>query len=881
MSKCTRKWISFVITLFMLITLVPASIEAAPRTSFPDVAENYWGAKDIAKAGLLEIIQGDDKGMFAPEQPVTQLQAIIMAIRAKGLQDKVNQLTDTSSFYLPEPEGKPYPAWAKAYVVVAYQHGLIKYEENRFKWDQPASRAWVSQLMVRTAGKDSDVTGASGETLTFTDRASIPSWAIRYVEVAVNLGLVTGYNDGTFQPNKAVKRVEMAALISRVLPYTNLSGWHQGTILEVGTTDILVNENGETKRYSINLSTIVYDGKTKGTPSQLTKNRAAQFITDTYGSVKFIEMGEIQAPPVTRTKGTVISFYQSQNLLVIKNKDNQLVTLEITPNVRLLGPSSVVPSLSDIQTGVELEVTLNSEGKVTEILLSSVSTRGSVEGTVAILDLQNNIMTLNTIGGLKTYLLSSTTTVDYQGIRFATVRDIQVGDKVKLDVENNAVTKVTLIQMKQQAELKGSIVQLTPESNILTLRGETGKLQAYEVSPDAEIIIQGLNQPALKDVKVGDEVSVSITEGKISRIEVLGRTVISALTGKVINVDTRNLVINLRNDANKLLAYEIDPNVEVRIDGVSSPDLTDLSTDQRVQISLDDNKVTYIEVINTVEGKVVDITDRRREITIYDSLTGKNVTYTYISDVDVDAIDISSPDIDDVDDGDEVVLHFDSSQRVDEIWVKRSIIRTLDEINTSRERIKVEDEDGNSKTYYYDKRDTQLTIEGIANPSWSDLKAGDILRLQFTGNDLIAVAQYPLEVGQITQVSLYNKSITVGLYNGTTKSYTITDKDTIWLTAENKTGSFASFAVGDRIQILPNSDGSLKYIKAEKKSTKIAYVDPSNWRLFEDVTYRFINLSKKVFIQKAGTEKGLSEVTGKNVNLYYINDLVIEVEILN
>src|SRR5690606_4730864 len=47
------------------------------------------------------------------------------------------------------------------------------------------------------------------------DAKEIPAGAIGYINVALEHGIVSGYPDGTFKPNKNVTRAEMAALLNR------------------------------------------------------------------------------------------------------------------------------------------------------------------------------------------------------------------------------------------------------------------------------------------------------------------------------------------------------------------------------------------------------------------------------------------------------------------------------------------------------------------------------------------------------------------------------------------------------------------------------------------------------------------------------------------
>jgi len=57
----------------------------------------------------------------------------------------------------------------------------------------------------------------SGASLPFTDRAEIGAWAEEAIAHAVRVGIVNGYGDGRFRPNVPITRSEMATMIARAL----------------------------------------------------------------------------------------------------------------------------------------------------------------------------------------------------------------------------------------------------------------------------------------------------------------------------------------------------------------------------------------------------------------------------------------------------------------------------------------------------------------------------------------------------------------------------------------------------------------------------------------------------------------------------------------
>ncbi|OMF79330.1 S-layer homology domain-containing protein [Paenibacillus glucanolyticus] len=61
----------------------------------------------------------------------------------------------------------------------------------------------------------------AGSELIFTDKAEIGAWAQKAVSQALQLGIIKGYEDGTFGPNRNITRAEMAMMIAKTLKLPN------------------------------------------------------------------------------------------------------------------------------------------------------------------------------------------------------------------------------------------------------------------------------------------------------------------------------------------------------------------------------------------------------------------------------------------------------------------------------------------------------------------------------------------------------------------------------------------------------------------------------------------------------------------------------------
>ncbi|MDR9856076.1 S-layer homology domain-containing protein [Paenibacillus sp. VCA1] len=183
---------------------------------FKDIEDANWASAYIAKMKSKNVLQGFEDGSFRPNQPVTRVEAIVMAVRLLGLEDQAKAQKPDAKLFFKDAEqiNKKYP-WAKGYILTALENGLFDASEQSVQPEKPASRVWIAGLLVKSLGLQQEALHEMNKTPSFKDAASIPAGSIGYVNVAVEKGIIGGYPDGTFKPNKSVTRAEIAALLDR------------------------------------------------------------------------------------------------------------------------------------------------------------------------------------------------------------------------------------------------------------------------------------------------------------------------------------------------------------------------------------------------------------------------------------------------------------------------------------------------------------------------------------------------------------------------------------------------------------------------------------------------------------------------------------------
>lgn len=101
--------------------------------------------------------------------------------------------------------------WAKQNIEKLVALGIIKgYSNGTFKPDNSITRAEFATVLARSMGWQENTEAAK-----FTD--SIPAWAKGFIGVMVGKGVVKGYEDNTFRPDKTINRAEMAVMIVRAM----------------------------------------------------------------------------------------------------------------------------------------------------------------------------------------------------------------------------------------------------------------------------------------------------------------------------------------------------------------------------------------------------------------------------------------------------------------------------------------------------------------------------------------------------------------------------------------------------------------------------------------------------------------------------------------
>ncbi len=177
-------------------------------TAFRDVTESNWAYEYVDFASIREIVAGVGDNLFEPDGGLTRAMFVTILGRIHGnlgAYDK-HSFTDVES-----------GSWYEEYVSWASYNGIVEgYDAEHFGPDDKITREQICAMIDRYM-KYEGYNNAAETVDKFTDDALISDWAYDSVETVKNLGIVVGYEDGSFRPQGIATRAEGATIFTKLI----------------------------------------------------------------------------------------------------------------------------------------------------------------------------------------------------------------------------------------------------------------------------------------------------------------------------------------------------------------------------------------------------------------------------------------------------------------------------------------------------------------------------------------------------------------------------------------------------------------------------------------------------------------------------------------
>ncbi len=847
-------------------------------SSFNDVQDSHWALKHIVKMNLRGVVTGYEDNTFAPDKSVTQLEAVLMAVRNMNVQDELlsTNISQDLPFTVPEWAREKF----KKELFFALQAGLIVPAEDNFEASSNATRAWMTQLMVRMIDKDSEASLLAYQTPSFTDFADIPRWALGYINTAIKYDLISGFPDNSFRPSDSVTRAQSVALLSRSEQYlTADENSLEGKILNLSGSRLSISSNGTVKSYDITANTVVFNSN--DLPCDWIELNINDTVRILFDGAKVIYVDVIQEDTsVAQISGTVLYVIPAENLIVVKDQEGDIHTKNLDPDAVCVNQSGITIDISQIQSGYQVQLGLNAEGKIINLQVSGADKNISDSGTIYAIDTEQKLIIIESkLSGFKSFQYDEYLQIIIGNQRFSTIADLQIGDEVKIKAIGSLLTDIEFVKAQQDMSISGKILLNSPEKQLLVIEQDSG-IYTFSLANTVTIKIPGKVSPDIYDLAPDDMVDLQLEDGKIVSITVNNRYVQDTRSGTIFAVDATNSIITIKTDSDQLETFEVNKAARIVIDNSKNALLSDLEQDTKVEFELLDDKIIYLETCNTIKGYLASINADRNIISIKTSAS-KAETYILADNVDVYKEGVSRPDLYDINNNDYVELKLDDDL-VSMIKVQNICIYEILRIYESSERLRVEDEDGDARNLYLDSGvDISISgISGISSPDIEDLNEGDTIRATFLGYDLIKLEVIPVVYGEITAINSYSKTISVRSFEGDLYNYEF-DSGTEIIDNIQTYYSLNALATGDRVKIKENVERETRFYIMTKVSASYVSVNDDTDKVYvkKNGSYVYYYLASPVYIHSSGQSLSFRHLEKNDfIDLYIYDDRVYEID---
>ncbi len=580
-------------------------------------------------------------------------------------------------------------------------------------------------LAAATACMSVSVLGA-----TFSDVEDTPySWAQPYIEEMAEQKLISGYEDGTFKPGKTVSRIETISLFARAMGSREDINAKTLSIAMEKYADVI--DGFELNFGAEDVAYMLYRGV-------LTEAEATAYLKD---DAKNEPMKRFEAATII-TKAMGAEAEAKRNLVMdLEYTDVSEIPSSAKKYVYYVTEKEIMSGMGD-----------NTFSPNTDVLRSQIAVM--LSNTVGKMELSVNSVKINAIDtdsmqltavddGDEEYKLSYTEDSAFfiegeksqakqipEGVRAIVAL---VGDEVMyVDIHSTVPDQVIEAMYVSYQSVEGKI-------SITVRDAKTKDNVSYPVNSSSLKVVKAGNNATIRDIKEGDFVTVTLTEGEVVRIEAINKD--EVIRNAVIEAidhtsDAPTITISHADEAYDGKVFVIGNNVEVIKDG-NVTDMNSVYRGDNASITLEYGELA--KIVATGNRKTVEGTIREIKIAENPAITvmvnGSEVTYDVTKDIKI-TVNGEDADLYAFRVGDKVTLTTESEAVIkiastSTITTSGNATGTVTSVNNSYKFIKllVTDASGASyeeTIYCKDNKTTFITAQGQSK-AFKDIVAGSVI----------------------------------------------------------------------------------------------------------------------------------------------------------
>ncbi len=593
--------------------------------------------------------QGNTITNFGPADAVTQAVGLTLCarmmvdkdLREEILSDRLTQMRTVIPGTAKDPDDANAPfMWFRREAAVCLELGIIQESDlislrDNDRLGATMTKAEFAQYLVRAMGLEDFAKSLNADTLPFQDEQSITREYRPYVKLLSTYGVLTGDENGNFNPNSSMNRAVCATMLSRAIEnivegrevdleiprYADYT-WAAGTIKSVDVTSdghrvlTLTRTFGGEAEYTLPLGVSIH---LYNMPGEATDLKAGSYAKLIFASDK-TTVADIRVTPaglLTPIQGSCDEVNQEyvevNGLRYTLNQFTQISAGGKTGGVEVLDDKAEYTTAKVLSDTHNVAYTLALSGgtrQVDGILAGITTSTGAVKTTT---------ITVNSFNGLSnSYTLPQDVTITADG-QSATLLTSHVGKHVILRVDDENLGAVESLEL----DLGGNYIQGVLNSvatdkdgirQVQVTRNGDSKRTPYEVDGACAITFDG-EEIGYGGLTSGAYVTARLEGGVLTEISAWRsmEEITGTLTGRTYG-DPTVLTVTKADGTTAQFSIPLSELTQLTIlVEDEKADMTRVNTGDTVKFTLRYHEVTQI-----------DVTPRKADVTgVLDSITSK------------------------------------------------------------------------------------------------------------------------------------------------------------------------------------------------------------------------------------------------------------------
>lgn len=779
-TKSLKKWVSAVAITATIWTGAAGGVPSVSAASnlFSDVKSGHWAEKHVTKLALQGIIRGNGDGTFNPSGSIRREDAVIMALNFMGLADDIDK---TAPITL--PSSVKVDDYAAHYVHEAIKRKLLFVEEEAVLAEQEkldhwgksqASREWVTRLLVRAIGKESEAVANGGKTTSFEDDGNIGQEYKAYVVTAVENGLVSGVTPTTFDPKAPINRASIATLISKAQSKLSVaySGQVYGILLAIDPEKItLLHQDGAIREYRTTPDTMYakFDSDQPASLASLKLYSQALLIHNADSTIGYVE--QMDNLTHIKTEEGVFSKVDegSAQIWLSVGSGFKAYRYDVFSEPSAVDATGKTVSLQDVPEGAPVTLTLDTQDRVLSITVKQALINKTGSGTVVSWDAATGALEVAdpATGAVEKLTVSPSAVFKFVDTP-VTKEELKKEASITYEMKNGSVVSI-VIAKPLYTTVEGKLYSVDTSNRTIVYLVD-GKPEAKFLADTASVIIEGMANPGLADLQKDDSVTLTLdTNDKVTKIAVNNRSVqyLTATVGGYLS-KTKTLSLIPENNG-KPINLVLSDNVRYDLNGstLSETDaLRRLTEGKKITVAFSGDNLIAIYFIGKYNGTVVENNLTAKKLTVrIDAANTVTLPYSFPF---VDVYGKDNMTYVDVKPGDQVtVILNDNQDQITSIQYQTTAQFEVDSVNAFGMSLGLKAAGSSTVQSYLVPESAQLLDEKGNKISLNQIAKGTYVNVTLNGKfNVEKVKLAPRVYGKVAAVNTSKSALEIVLPDG-------------------------------------------------------------------------------------------------------------------